>query len=218
MFHNKIRNYHQSINYSINICFRFTPGESTETVQRTVKKFIKELNNSLIEAEEELKNHYSVNGTLAGIPCQMCRYYCRNCKMGDDVMEGFDCTATCNLQYYNLRGYLSCARYTLWSLNDFEERNFTGIPGNFFRGFMLILCHNHHKAFKQKSYKLTKRIREQLYEKDKSKKYAEEIGSFVTIRLENLLEQGDKSVPIGIYISREHLDHFKETFDLMKTK
>ena len=62
-------------------------------------------------AERELKNHYSGTMHESGVPCQICRYYCRHCGMHGDVMEEFSCTATCKLEYFNLSGNLSSSRF-----------------------------------------------------------------------------------------------------------
>jgi len=190
--------------------------EQVITTQPTIKRYSGKTKEFFDWAEKMLKNHYSGSAHIASVPCQICRYYCRECEMQGNVIDNYSCMATCKLEYYNLSGNLSCSKFTLWEKNEYLEKELSEISKDFFLGYMLILCHNHRTAFTQgKIFDIKEKIREQLYQKCVDEEYLENLEHSVVIGIDGLLNMEGKAVPMGIYISNEHLEFFKKTFDLM---
>ncbi|MHA1248663.1 MAG: hypothetical protein ACTSRP_01595 [Candidatus Helarchaeota archaeon] len=185
-------------------------------VKKTIRKYSGYTKEFFERAEKELKNLYSGTSNKVSVPCQICRYYCRECELKGDVIENFSCLSTCKLLFFNHSGDLSCSKFTLWDKKDFEEKRLTHINKDFFLGYMLILCHNHRIAFTQgRKSEIKKNIREQLYRKAVDEDYLENLENAVIIKIKGMINSEGEAIPMGIYISKEHLEFFKETYKLM---
>ncbi|MHA1439257.1 MAG: hypothetical protein ACTSPD_16930 [Promethearchaeota archaeon] len=193
-----------------------TMEEQVITIEGAKKVFSGKTKEFFDWAEKELKSHYSGSTNRYSVPCQICRYYCRECEMQGNVIDNYPCLATCKLLHFNHSRNLSCSKFTLWDKNEYMEKGLPKISKDFFLGYILILCHNHRIAFTQgKRTDIKNNIRDQLYQKSIDGEYIEDLGHSVIIGIDELINREGESIPIGIYISKDHLNYFRKTYCLM---
>ncbi len=167
------------------------------------------------DAEYLLRDIYSGKNHEVGVPCQICRSYCRDCEMSGNVREEHACTATCSLIHFNSKKLVSSRKFELWSTKELEQLE-TKVKvdlEDFFRGSMLILCHNHGLAFSG----FKENIRSQIYDKFINKNYKTIPGGDIIIAIKNILYiNSNEEVPVEFMFSEEHLKCFKYTYEIFK--